>query len=56
MSGEEGDKDIAEDSMVGIQFLIGEVGEVLDGIVTWFCGEEVVERELGGSNDTEALG
>lgn len=42
--------------MVGVQFFVGEVREVLDGVVGEFGGEEVVEGELGGGDDTEAFG
>jgi hypothetical protein len=41
--------------VVGVQFFVGEVREVLDGVVGGFGGEEVVEGELGGGDDAEAF-
>lgn len=55
MAGEKDYEDIAENPMVGVELLMREFGEVLNGVVLWFRGEKVVEGQLGHCDYTEAF-
>lgn len=55
VEGEEKEEDTAEGTVVGVEFLMGKMGEVGDWGVGGLEGEEVVERELRGGDDAEAF-
>lgn len=56
MEGEDEEEDAAKGSVVGVELFVGEARKEGDRGVGGFEGEEVVQWELGGGDDTEAFG